>query len=126
MAKKLAVPTITKRQFDAIEAQLRSALQAWWKEEAQTFDAAVAGTASVWEGLPEIDSKAVVKASPVVRKFLGTDLDPKMIKQGGYASFSDLVNDLVPKLRAICPAQAPAVRQHVAESNVESINVRKG
>jgi hypothetical protein len=125
MAKKTEISTITKRKFDAIEAQLRAALQEWWKEEAQSFDAAVAGTAAVWEGMPEIDSKAVVKASPVIRKFMGADLDPKMIMQGGYASFDDLANDLLPKLRAACPSTAPAARQHVADATVESINVRR-
>lgn len=127
MGKKAAVPTITKRNFDAIESQLREALRKWWEDEAQSFDAAVAGTSAVWQGMPEIDSKAVVKASPVIRSFVGVDLDPKMIRKGGYASFDDLAGDLLPKLRAACPVTAPASAKAPRPSNatVESMNVRR-
>lgn len=124
MPKKSLVPTITRKKFDAIAPQLREALRKWWEDEAQSFDAAVAGTASVWEGMPEIDSKAVVKASPVVRQFIGADLDPKLIRKGGYASFEDLAKDLLPKLREACPATS-SPRRPTADNNVESINVRR-
>jgi hypothetical protein len=124
MAKKAALPTITKKKFETIEPQLRAELKAWWDEESENFDAAVAGTASVWDGMPEIDSKAVVKASPIIRKFTGADLDPKLIKKGGYASFDELVNDLFPKLKEACPPTSPK-RRAPAASTMESINVRK-
>lgn len=124
MAKKSALPTITKKKFDAIEAQLRGELKKWWADESESFDAAVAGTASVWDGMPEIDSKAVVKASPIIRRFTGADLDPKMIKRGGYSSFDELVNDLFPKLREACPSASPT-RRTPAASTLESINVRR-
>jgi hypothetical protein len=124
MGKKALVPTITRKRFDAIAAQLRDALQKWWDDESQSFDAAVAGTASVWEGMPEIDSKAVVKASPVVRQFTGADLDPSLIRKGGYASFDDLAKDLLPKLRAACLATPPP-RRPTTDNNLESINVRR-
>jgi hypothetical protein len=118
---------LTPEQFDSLEPQITNALGRWWEEEAQTFDAAIAGTGSVWEGLPEIDSKAVVKASPVIRRFLGIDLDPRLIRRGGYRSLEDLTNDLVPKLRARCAGAptAPPPQFPSAESNMESINVRR-
>jgi hypothetical protein len=126
MAKKLTTPSITQAEFDAIAPRLRDALKKWWEDEAQSFDAAVAGTASVWDGMPEIDSKAVVKASPVIRTFTGSDLDPRMIKRGGYASFDELANDLLPKLRAACPAGAAAEAAPSAnQDEVESINVQR-
>jgi len=124
MAKKSATPTITKKKFDAIEPELREALRKWWEEEAQNFDAAVSETASVWDGMPEIDSKAVVKASPIIREFVGGDLDPKLIRKGGYSSFDDLVKDLLPKLREACPSVASA-HPAAVESKMESINARK-
>jgi hypothetical protein len=124
MATKTAVPTISKKKFDAVEPKLRAALQKWWEDEAQSFDAAVAGTASVWEGMPEIDSKAVVKASPIIRQFTGGDLDPRMIRKGGYASFDDLANDLLPKLRAAC-SPATVTRRTAVAQTMESINVRR-
>jgi hypothetical protein len=127
MPKKPKVPAISKKQFDAIEPQLVAALRKWWKDEAQSFDAAVAGTAPVWEGMPEIDSKAVVKASPIVERFLGVELDPRLIRRGGYSSFDDLAKDLSSKLRESCPVTLkrqppPPIRN---ESNVDSINVRR-
>ena len=124
MATKSAGPTISKEQFDEREAELRAALREWWDDEAQSFDAAVAGTASVWDGMPEIDSKAVVKASPIIREHTGADLDPKLIRKGGYASFDDLVNDLLPKLRDACRATSPT-QAFATESKRESINVRR-
>ena len=123
MAKKSAVPTITKKQFDQVAGQLRAALKKWWEDEAEDFDAAVAGTAAVWEGMPEIDSKAVVKASPVIAKFIGAELDPKLIRKGGYASFDDLANDLLPKLRNACGSSSASRRPPA--SKMESINVRR-
>jgi hypothetical protein len=124
MAKKLTPPSLTEKEFDAIEPKLRAALKKWWKDEAEDFDAAVAGTAAVWEGMPEIDSKAVVKASPVIRQFTGGDLDPRMIRKGGYSSFDDLANDLLPKLRDACSA-ASQVQAEPAGTPRESINVRR-
>lgn len=123
MATKTQAPTISKKQFDANEPKLRKALRAWWDDESQSFDAAVAGTAAVWEGMPEIDSKAVVKASPVVKQFTGGDLDPKLIRRGGYASFDDLANDLCAKLRNACssPSRAPSVNV----TKRETLNARR-
>ena len=126
MAKKSKTPTITRTGFDSIATAFKEALRKWWQDEAQSFDAAVAGTASVWEGMPEIDSKAVVKASPIVRKFIGCDLDPRLIKRGGYSSFNDFWADLGAKLRDSCPTTLST--QSAAGTNaeeLESINVRR-
>jgi hypothetical protein len=123
MATKTALPSITKRKFDELEPKLRAALETWWEDEAQSFDAAVAGTAPVWEGMPEIDSKAVVKASPIIKQFTGGDLDPRMIRKGGYTSFDDLANDLLPKLRAAC--SPTTTRRHAVAQTMESLNVRR-
>ena len=125
MAKKSRVPTITKKKFDAIESELRAALRKWWDDESESFDAAVMGTAAVWEGMPEIDSKAVVKASPIICKFTGADLDPKMIRRGGYSSFDDLAMDLLPKLREACSSSQSLPRRPSRPNTMESINVRR-
>lgn len=124
MPKKPQAPTMSPRQFDAIAPQLRAALRTWWEDEAQSFDAAIAGTGAVWEGLPEIDSKAVVKASPVIRHFVGVDLDPRLIKRGGYPSFDALADDLLAKLRASCPTSPPS-RLGAPARSLETINARR-
>jgi hypothetical protein len=126
MPRQSLTPTITKSMFDKVEAPLRAALKDWWKDEAQDFDAAIAGTVPIWEGLPEIDSKAVVKASPIIKRFTGADLDPQMIRQGGYKSFDDLADDLLPKIRTACPSSTREdLRQSTSERAVEALHARK-
>jgi hypothetical protein len=98
-------PSITKDQFDACGPAMIAHLRRWYEEYKQNPDAPPANpaTAAVWEDMPDIDSKAVVKTSPIWKKFLGTNLDPRLIRKGGYRSFDDLVSDLLPKLRSTCP-----------------------
>ena len=106
------LPVITKAEFDAVAAELRRDLEGWWEDEKDDLEADLPGTDpdtdGLWDGIPEIDSKAVVKASPVVRKHIGADLDPSLIRRGGYTSFDDLADDLLQKLRESCP-DAPSV-----------------
>lgn len=101
-----ATPSITQKEFDAIEAKLRRELRRWYDDESETppptSSASMPSTEGAWDGMPAIDSKAVVKASTIFKKYLGVDLDPKLIRKGGYSSFDDFVDDLLPKLRAAC------------------------
>jgi hypothetical protein len=98
-------PTITQNEFDACAPGFISDLRRWYDEQKQNPAAPPPNPATrgAWEFLPDIDSKAVVKASPIVRKLLGVKLDPRLIRKGGYDSFDHLVTDLLPKLRALCP-----------------------
>src|SRR5689334_10642001 len=93
-----STPLITQRQFDAIEAKLRKELQRWYEDESEapppSSNASTPATEGAWDDMPAIDSKAVVKASTIFKRYLGVDLDPKMIRKGGYSSFDDLVDDL--------------------------------
>jgi hypothetical protein len=104
-------PAITKAEFDEIEQALREDLKRWWEDEKADLEAdpmpADPEMDPLWEGMPEIDSKSVVKASPIIRQHVGADLDPKLIRKGGYDSFDDLANDLLPRVRATCPDAAP-------------------
>jgi len=101
-------PTITQNEFDACAPSLISELRRWYDEQKQNPDAPPPNpaTGGAWEHLPDIDSKAVVKASPIVKKLLGVKLDPRLIRKGGYDSFEHLVSELLPKLRALCPNSA--------------------
>jgi hypothetical protein len=105
------VPAVTKAEFDELKPELRLDLERWWEDEREDLESSppMPDLASdpLWEGLPEIDSKAVVKASPVVRKHMGIELDPRLIRKGGYSSFDELVDDLFPKLRETCPDRHP-------------------
>lgn len=104
MGKELEIPKIERIEFDSIEPAFRQALTDWWADESQGIDTPPERTAAIWEGVPEVDSKAVVKASPIVREFIGIELDPFLIRKGGYGSLDDLLDDLLPKLRDLCPS----------------------
>jgi hypothetical protein len=104
---KSKTPTITRAAFDAGRVRLETEIRSWVESETVSFDAAVTPSVSsdVWSGMPAIDSKAVVRASPIVERLLGIPLDPRMIRRGGYTSIDDLVADLLPKLRESCPVE---------------------
>jgi hypothetical protein len=104
-------PFITKTEFDECAPNLISDMRHWYDDQKLNPDAPPlnAATAGAWSHLPDIDSKAVVKASPIINKYLGVKLDPHMIRKGGYDSFDHLLGDLLPKLRDLCPESAPAV-----------------
>jgi hypothetical protein len=103
---KVLTPTITREEFDDVEAELLSELRRWHDERQDDPDAPQPNphTAGAFAHLPQIDSKAVATASPIINKYLGVRLDVKHIRRGGYGSFEELVGDLVPKLRASCPS----------------------
>jgi hypothetical protein len=50
---------------------------------------------------PAIDSKRVVDATVVTKRVLDIELPPQIIKAGGYASFEDMIPDLIPKLEKV-------------------------
>lgn len=99
-------PMLDRHQFDGLAGQLRGALESWYRDQMDDPEAPPSNpnTAGAFGHLPEIDSKSVVTASPIIREILGVDLDPKLIRKGGYTSFDDLAGDLLPKLRESCPS----------------------
>ncbi len=98
-------PTITRAEFDSREDSLRGALKRWYDDRTDDPEAPAPNpaTAGAFQHLPDIDSKAVVTTSPIIREYLGVDLNPKLIRKGGYSSFDHMAGDLLPKLRASCP-----------------------
>ena len=52
----------------------------------------------LWDDMPEVDSKAVARSSPIFEQHLGIALDVRLIRAGGYVDFQDMVDDLVPKM----------------------------
>jgi hypothetical protein len=71
---------------------------------------------------PTVDSKTVVKLSPVVKEMTGFRLDPKWIRKGGYASIPEAVADVMARLAEHCvglPAEekpAPAKQPEPAHA----------
>lgn len=54
--------------------------------------------ASIWDRMSGVDSKTVMRSSPVFKEVLGIDLDPRLVRAGGYKNEDDVINDLVPKM----------------------------
>ncbi|WP_156396229.1 MULTISPECIES: hypothetical protein [unclassified Caulobacter] len=96
-----------KKEFAGKAATLKSELEAWFEDEVEAIDSAVAeeapsGTGGSIIGMqPAIDSKRVLDATAITKKVLGIDLPPEIIKAGGYASCAEMIADIVPKLEKV-------------------------
>jgi hypothetical protein len=106
MSSRKEVPAVTQSEFDGIVGKFRADLRCWYDDRKNDPAAPPLNpaTSGAFGHVPDVDSKAVVTASSVVKKHLGVKLDSKLIRRGGYDSFDDLCDDLLPKLRASCPS----------------------
>jgi hypothetical protein len=94
------VKLLTATEFNALHPKLRKQLTDALKKEQQ--DCALPDpTTDLWD-LPPVDSKAVVKLSPVVKALIGHRLRPSWIRKGGYASIEAAVQDVIAQIRANC------------------------
>jgi len=83
------------------------ALDEWWAGEladAQSIADLSEGLAeeeqSALAPLVEIDSHRAVRALLSIEEILGTDIPESVIKSGGYSSFDEMRDSLMPKLEA--------------------------
>ena len=79
--------------------ELRAAIRSWWHQESADWDAAVEGTGGdvdLWDDLPMVDSKAIVRSSPLFKQYLGVPLDIKLVRKGGYKRIDEAISELVP------------------------------
>lgn len=105
MASKKYIPTCSRRDFDGLSSKLRSELKRRYDES--KADSARpprrASTKGAFDHVPDLDSKTVAKWSATVKKYLGCNIDPALIRRGGYASFDDFWSEFSHKLRNTCP-----------------------
>ncbi|RWC33316.1 MAG: hypothetical protein EOS70_15120 [Mesorhizobium sp.] len=93
--------------FDAKLPDLLQGLQDWFEKEAASIDDIVANSApsgtggSIISGLPAIDSKRIVDATMITEEVLGIELPPEIIKAGGYETFEEMVDHLIPLLKQV-------------------------
>ena len=108
---------ITKPEFEALKPALLLDLKNWWDDETQSLDEAVrhkkTSDEDVWRLLPAIDSKCVMKASVIFEDHLGVDLDPSMVRPGGYPSFEAMLDHLLPQIAAACSVPTAVVSASV-------------
>lgn len=100
------VKLLTVAEFNTLAPKLRKRLTDALTKEQQ--DCALPDpTTDLWD-FPPVDSKTVVKLSPVVKELVGHRLRPSWIRKGGYASIEAAVQDLLAQIRANCVVGAAA------------------
>ena len=91
------------QDFDARLSQLKKDLIEFWDDETSPVTApALDALADLWADVPELDSKAVQRASRIIERHLGFKLTAKFLKRGGFDTCDEFLDDLLPKLRDAC------------------------
>ena len=97
----------SQEHLNKCEAALRFELSAWGDDQvAEAQDPLLtgvpAGTAGTSLGAKNlIPSKRVLDASAIVQEILGFRIPPMIIREGGYKTTVDFVDDIVSKLRDV-------------------------
>ena len=102
--------TITKFPKEKVIA----ALNEWWASEkasegSLSASAPKAGVkVSVLTPIIEIDSHRALNALITAETIIGAEISESNIKEGGYNSFNELIEDLVPRIEAVFNKKAKA------------------
>lgn len=86
------------------ETALLADLKAWWDEQVgkdDPFAPPKPPPGTIMDVLPEVDSLAVVTALIVMEGHLPCEVPPSVIRPGGYHSFEDMTQDMMPKLHGL-------------------------
>ena len=98
---------VRRKAFSTKAPELIAELKDWYDEEIASIDGSIeteapSGTGgSIISISPAIDSKRVVDATVCTQTILGMELPSKIIKPGGYDSFDEMIEDLMPKLEKV-------------------------
>jgi len=86
----------SQEKRETLERELRE----WWEQRNEDWESTSESKpeGELWEDTPEIDSKEVVKAGVRCEEHLEEEFDPSIIREGGYDSIDDLIDDIVPKM----------------------------
>ena len=84
------------------EAAMRAELQSWWDSQVDSSDDPFAApkppVGTISDVVPVVDSLSVTTALVAIEKHVGFKVPPRVIQRGGYNSFDEMVNDLIPKV----------------------------
>ena len=94
------VKLLTIAEFNALLPKLQQRLTDALSKEQQ--DCALPDPVTDLWDFPPVDSKTVVKLSPVVKELIGHRLRPSWIHKGGYTSIQGAVQHLLVQIRAHC------------------------
>jgi hypothetical protein len=68
------------------------------------------------DALPVVDSLAVAEALVVIEQYLPFEVHPTVIRPGGYDSFEDMTQDLLPKLQVLMNKHNGKVKPQIKTS----------
>lgn len=104
MATSTSTKTNKKPSRLSLIRALSKRLREWWTEEGSDWEALsqtgpeqLPGGEDLWN-VPEVDSKAIARSSPVFEEILGMPLKAALIRPGGYQSIDEAIDDLIPKM----------------------------
>ena len=90
--------TLSLEDFQAVKNELIARLISELELEIEMGDFELDDQESdIWE-TPMVDSKTLVKLSPIVEELTGKKIKPEWIKCGGYESVQEAVSDLVKQI----------------------------
>ena len=93
------------------DTALLADLKVWWDEQVgkdDPFAPPKPPPGTIMDVLPEVDSLAVVTALIVMEGHLPCEVPPSVIRPGGYQSFEDMTQDMMPKLHGLIDKYAKA------------------
>lgn len=90
---------MTSAGFQEVKAALAGQLTSRLEAEAimDEFEADGAEGSDIFD-TPAVDSKSVIKLSPIVEDATGKKIRPEWIKPGGYGTVEEAVSDLIRQL----------------------------
>jgi hypothetical protein len=84
------------------DGAIRADLQSWWDSQVDSQDDPFAvpkpAAGTIFDVIPVVDSLNVVTALVAIEKHVGFKIHPRVIQRGGYNSFDEMANDLIPKV----------------------------
>src|SRR5207244_4264039 len=88
------------------EAEIVTALNNWWRQEAleraeDPFAPALKPTGTLYDLLPALDSLEIMRSFLIIDKILKRKVPVSLVKAGGYYSREEMLKDLLPKLRKL-------------------------
>jgi hypothetical protein len=103
------------------EGAIRAELRSWWDGQVDSADDPFAApkptSGTIFDVIPVVDSLSVVTALVAIEKHVGFKVPSRVIQRGGYNSFDEMVDDLVPKVSALFERRKPAGRKQERKPN---------
>jgi len=112
---------LSEEEFDALASTLSEKMKDALQRELDDCALPELGgpsTSGVWDGMPTVDSKTVIRLSPIVEELIGRPLEACWVRKGGYESVDEAIDDVIASAKKACTAdelpRSKAVRELVS------------